>query len=207
MSKKYLTEEKTQKYAGLVRKYATIDNELYSKYNVKRGLRNADGTGVLVGLTTVGEVTGYIVVDNEITGQTHTANQHYISLDETTLFHSLKGTENEITNTQQELTLNGGKIVTIDNNIYLVGYTDRGTLNMVYTFLAITFNWECYSANTIVMDEGLENLKLRNYQVTDIPDVEYQPTSGYEKAKFVVCAVRKRDMFYVFLYKNGGCYK
>ena len=61
----YLTKEKTQKYADLVRKYATIDGDLYSKYNVKRGLRNADGTGVLVGLTTVGEVTGYAVVDSE----------------------------------------------------------------------------------------------------------------------------------------------
>jgi len=36
-----------------------IDNELYSKYDVKRGLRNANGTGVVVGLTKVGEVVGY----------------------------------------------------------------------------------------------------------------------------------------------------
>ena len=28
-------------------------------YNVKRGLRNEDGTGVLVGLTKVGNVVGY----------------------------------------------------------------------------------------------------------------------------------------------------
>jgi len=38
-----------------------IDDELYGKYNVKRGLRNADGTGVLVGLTRVGDVHGYVV--------------------------------------------------------------------------------------------------------------------------------------------------
>ena len=30
-----------------------IDNELFPMYNVKRGLRNEDGTGVLVGLTSV----------------------------------------------------------------------------------------------------------------------------------------------------------
>lgn len=30
-----------------------IDNSLYSKYNVKNGLRNEDGTGVLVGLTRI----------------------------------------------------------------------------------------------------------------------------------------------------------
>mgnify|MGYP000438238537 CR=1 FL=1 len=36
-----------------------IDNELFPMYNVKRGLRNEDGTGVLVGLTKVGNVVGY----------------------------------------------------------------------------------------------------------------------------------------------------
>lgn len=40
-----------------------IPNHYYSDYNVKRGLRNADGTGVLAGLTTIGEVSGY-VIDN-----------------------------------------------------------------------------------------------------------------------------------------------
>ncbi|MDR2964942.1 MAG: citrate/2-methylcitrate synthase [Treponema sp.] len=38
-----------------------IDSNLYSKFNVKRGLRNDNGTGVLVGLTRVGDVHGYDV--------------------------------------------------------------------------------------------------------------------------------------------------
>ena len=42
-----------------------IDVDLYDKFNVKRGLRNADGTGVLVGLTRVGDVHGYIIDENE----------------------------------------------------------------------------------------------------------------------------------------------
>ncbi|MDR1838754.1 MAG: citrate/2-methylcitrate synthase [Treponema sp.] len=42
-----------------------IDSDLYEKFNVKRGLRNSDGTGVLVGLTRVGEVHGYIVDEGE----------------------------------------------------------------------------------------------------------------------------------------------
>ncbi|MFW6181355.1 MAG: citrate/2-methylcitrate synthase [Spirochaetota bacterium] len=37
-----------------------IPLELYSKYGVKRGLRNEDGSGVLVGLTEIGDVHGYI---------------------------------------------------------------------------------------------------------------------------------------------------
>jgi citrate synthase len=40
-----------------------IDPALYEKYSVKRGLRNEDGTGVLVGLTEVGEVFSYIMDD------------------------------------------------------------------------------------------------------------------------------------------------
>jgi len=51
--------------AGIAREKARIDPALYERYNVKRGLRNADGTGVLVGLTEVGEVMSYIVDDVE----------------------------------------------------------------------------------------------------------------------------------------------
>ncbi|MDR2841773.1 MAG: citrate synthase, partial [Spirochaetaceae bacterium] len=42
-----------------------IESSLYDKFNVKRGLRNADGSGVLVGLTRIGEVHGYIVNEGE----------------------------------------------------------------------------------------------------------------------------------------------
>jgi citrate synthase len=42
-----------------------IDAGLYGKFNVKRGLRNADGTGVLVGLTRIGDVHGYIIDEGE----------------------------------------------------------------------------------------------------------------------------------------------
>lgn len=42
-----------------VRKSCQIDNELFEKYEVKRGLRNSDGSGVLVGLTNIGDVVGY----------------------------------------------------------------------------------------------------------------------------------------------------
>lgn len=38
-----------------------IPKHYYSEYNVKRGLRNPDGTGVLAGLTAIGEVHGYVL--------------------------------------------------------------------------------------------------------------------------------------------------
>lgn len=42
-----------------------IDPALYAKYDVKRGLRNADGTGVLTGMTNVSNVHGYVISDGE----------------------------------------------------------------------------------------------------------------------------------------------
>lgn len=36
---------------------SVIDTDLYSKYNVKRGLRDLDGKGVLTGLTDISTIT------------------------------------------------------------------------------------------------------------------------------------------------------
>lgn len=41
--------------------FENIPAHYYSEFNVKRGLRNPDGTGVLAGLTAVGEVHGYVL--------------------------------------------------------------------------------------------------------------------------------------------------
>ena len=60
VDKKWL---KTQ--ARKVRQVDWIDPALYRKYGVKRGLRNDNGTGVLVGLTTIGNVHGYVMNEGE----------------------------------------------------------------------------------------------------------------------------------------------
>lgn len=43
----------------------TIDKNLYDKFSIKRGLRNKNGTGVLVGVTKVGDVCGYKIKNGE----------------------------------------------------------------------------------------------------------------------------------------------
>ncbi|MBZ0253798.1 MAG: citrate synthase [Candidatus Methylomirabilis sp.] len=43
-----------------------IAPDLYGKFGVKRGLRNDDGSGVLVGLTTISSVVGYTMTDGEL---------------------------------------------------------------------------------------------------------------------------------------------
>ena len=54
-----------KKQADKVRKVDYIDPALYRKFGVKRGLRNDNGTGVLVGLTTIGNVHGYVMDEGE----------------------------------------------------------------------------------------------------------------------------------------------
>ena len=47
------------------KKHNYIDPSLNEKYNVKRGLRNSDGTGVLAGLTQICNVHGYVINEGE----------------------------------------------------------------------------------------------------------------------------------------------
>ena len=47
------------RFFGQSANYTDIPNELFSRYNVKKGLRNENGTGVRIGLTRVSDVVGY----------------------------------------------------------------------------------------------------------------------------------------------------
>lgn len=42
-----------------------IDKDLYTKYDVKRGLRDSNGKGVLTGLTEVSDVSAYKIINND----------------------------------------------------------------------------------------------------------------------------------------------
>lgn len=55
MKKEYLVYKLSESAKGACK----IDNGLFTAFDVKRGLRNDDGSGVLVGLTKIGNVVGY----------------------------------------------------------------------------------------------------------------------------------------------------
>ncbi len=52
--------------ASVCEESSTIDSTLFEKYEVKRGLRDLNGQGVLTGLTEVSEIHSYTVVDREM---------------------------------------------------------------------------------------------------------------------------------------------
>jgi len=63
---KAFIERKFDELTEITLSRGPIDPELYKKYDVKRGLRDLDGRGVLVGLTEIGEVHSYILDEGEI---------------------------------------------------------------------------------------------------------------------------------------------
>ena len=52
--------------AKMSEEISQISTELYKKYEVKRGLRDISGKGVLAGLTEIGEIRSYTIVDDEM---------------------------------------------------------------------------------------------------------------------------------------------
>ena len=55
------------KRAGELIDHMTIDRSYFEKHDVKRGLRNQDGTGVMAGVTRIGSTQGYYMRDGEKT--------------------------------------------------------------------------------------------------------------------------------------------
>ncbi|MCL1904032.1 MAG: citrate/2-methylcitrate synthase [Oscillospiraceae bacterium] len=60
------TTERINEYSDICRSNLVIDPLLYGKYDVKRGLRDISGKGVLAGLTKIAEVKSYTIDDGEM---------------------------------------------------------------------------------------------------------------------------------------------
>lgn len=60
-----MNEKQKTLYDAATKQYQPFPKELFKAYGVKRGLRNEDETGVMAGLTSVGQVKGYYIEDGE----------------------------------------------------------------------------------------------------------------------------------------------
>ncbi len=100
-------------------------------------------------------------------GLTHTANAKYISIGYTSLLYS---SGIDVASEIKKIQSDGVRIKTVDDTIYIFGGSSRGTQYAVYTFMQVTFNFETYYKDCMYIDTGVRNLKLKDYDVTDIPD-------------------------------------
>ncbi len=100
-------------------------------------------------------------------------NVKYISIGKTSLLESAGIEIDTLT-----LGMDGYRVQTKGSTVFLYGGSDNGTLYSVYGFMQETFHFEAYWKDCIEIDTGISNLKLKNYDITDIPDIAMR-TTGY----------------------------
>lgn len=115
------------------------------------------------------EATGVTLETVSDEGKSHDANGKYISLGDTSLYKS-----SGLNVDTKTLKKDGARILTKDKTIYFIGKTDTGVINGVYDFLNMHFNFETYFKDTYTLTTGVTELKFMNYDVVDIPDIEYR---------------------------------
>ena len=57
--------EFTEKYSKVCLENDSVDKELFTKYGVKRGLRDLNGKGVLTGITNISRIESSKIVDGK----------------------------------------------------------------------------------------------------------------------------------------------
>lgn len=115
-------------------------------------------------------ITLEIVQSKEVT---HTADGKYISLGNTEAFKT-----SGLAVDEDELGRDGVRIITKDKTVYIAGGSDYGVLYGVYDFLKINFGFEFYYKDCYDLDTGVKDLKLKNFDVTDIPDIPLRVRNG-----------------------------
>ncbi len=103
---------------------------------------------------------------------TLTENSKYISIGETSLYESVAASD-ESKLVPYEKYSAGFKIFNKGKSIFLVGGNDYGSVYAVHEFMRLTFNYESYANNCLVIDENVKQKTLYNYDVEDIPDMKY----------------------------------
>ncbi len=120
--------------------------------------------------------TGITMATRSDEGLTFDENAKYISLGETTLSKSAG-----IVPDNTKLGADGVRIETKGKTIFLYGGAASGTLFSVYTFMEMEFHYDFYYTDCYEIDTEVKNVTLKNYNVTDIPDIALRsPEYGWQ---------------------------
>ena len=115
------------------------------------------------------EATGIELTAISDEGMQHSTDAKYISLGDTALYRT-SGLDVDL----KPLREDGARILTKDNTIYLLGGTEYGVLNAAYEFLEDILGFEAYFKNCYDLQTGVRDIKLKNYDITEIPDVPFR---------------------------------
>ena len=93
----------------------------------------------------------------------------YISVGETTLFKN-----SGIVLDYNQIKSQGYVIKTINDSIYLNGFTDQSCLNAMYQFMTMIADYQYLGPSTYILKTDITDLKLYDFDVIDAPDIEYR---------------------------------
>ncbi len=121
------------------------------------------------------EATGIILPYITEGAATYTSDAKYISIGDTTL-----ATAAGVTYDKSALKTDGCRIITKGKSIFILGADNGGVVNGVYDFMSIYFDYEYYFRDCLEIDTNVKNAKLRNFDVTDVPDIPIRvsPNNG-----------------------------
>lgn len=102
----------------------------------------------------------------------YTSESKVISVGQTSVLQS-----SDVTATFAELGRDGFKIVRRDNNVIICGGADFGTVYGCYEFLTQEIGFEPYSNDEIYYEKH-DVLKVKDFNITDIPDIGMRTTNG-----------------------------
>ena len=110
--------------------------------------------------------TGVSMVVSSDQGLTYSEDCKYFSLGNTAVYKD-SGLNLDLSNLKNY----GARVVTKGKSVFLLSETESGMVNAVYAFMQVTFNYEYYYRDTVEIDKVSE-LKLKNYDITDVPDIQ-----------------------------------
>lgn len=151
----YLLEKSKSDYVIVIEENAD-DNEVFASRELQ---------------TFFGEATGVdlpIISDSEVT---YNATSKFISIGDTTISEQAGVAADE-----RDLKKQGYKLQTVGNSVFLRGATSTGSLYAVYDFLYYEFGFEYYFTDVYSLDTNVANLKLKIYDITEIPDIDEMTT-------------------------------
>lgn len=100
-------------------------------------------------------------------GLAHNPNNKYLSIGQNNILAS-SGVEISYS----ELGSSGLRIVTKGQSVIMAGATTLGSMYATYEFLERMLNFEVYGTDEIYIDRGVSNLKLKEFDVVEVPTFE-----------------------------------
>ncbi|MBR2375472.1 MAG: DUF4838 domain-containing protein [Clostridia bacterium] len=119
------------------------------------------------------EATGKRLITTESDSEAYNENVKYVSLGKTSLLET-SGLEIDYATIGAQ----GYEIVTEGSSIFVAGQ-DKGVLNGVYDLLNCLIGWDAVTANYCYVNENVTEIPLYDFDIKEVPDIEYRiPSYG-----------------------------